>query len=777
MIFKRGYIKTLVNLIFMKHLSFLFLFLIIIHQSFAQKLEGKVVDSFNSIGLMNVIITNSDSTFTTLTDLHGNFSLPKPDTYTFFIEDYTSKTKYLNDVPFHIMELSPLRENLNEIIITSNNFQRKLNSLSSAITVINSYEINSHSNVNIAPILNTVPGVYMHNATLTTNRITIRGIGSRNLYGTSKIRAYYEDIPLTNGSGASTIEDIEISTLGRIEVVKGPSSSIYGAGLGGTIQLIPNKGLFTNTSVDTKYTFGSYGLQKQLLQANLGDQKNKAKITYSNLHSDGYRNNNKTDRQTITIASKHFINDSNELTLLGSYIDLKAFIPSSINENSYLNDPTSAAYTWGRSKGFEDYKKGLFGISWEYLYNDNTKQKTSVFTSFLNAYEPRPFNILKENTKGIGVRTRVISKVKLYNKLLNWTLGGELFKDSNSYQTYKNLYNDFPPEVGSVEGNLLSNFKEKRRYINLFFDSNYQLTKNTIATFGFNINATSYTLNDLFINDDIGLSGDYNFNTILSPKFGLTHQLTAHSILYSSISHGFSPPSLEETLLPDGLINTNIKPESGWNYEIGSRGDILNKILHYDLAIYRMVVKDLLVARRTSDDQYIGVNAGKTTYNGIEFGLKYNLINSGNLKIYGSNALSYNDFKFDTFINDTEDYSGNDLTGVPKFTLNSSLNFEAKFGLYGLINYNYIGEIPLRDDNTIYSESYQLVNSKIGYKSNDSKKLQFDFFIGLNNIFNEKYASMLLINAGSFGGNAPRYYYPGEPSNYYAGASIKYRLN
>ena len=761
----------------MKFLSSFFLFLITIHQSFAQKLEGKVIDSRNSIGLMNVKVTNSDSTFTTLTDLNGNFSLPKPDTYTFFIENYTSKTEYLNDVSFHIVELSPLRENLNEIIITSNNFQSKLNSVSSAITVINSHEINSHSNVNIAPILNTIPGVYMHNGTLTTNRITIRGIGSRNLYGTSKIRAYYEDIPLTNGSGASTIEDVEMSTLGRIEVIKGPSSSIYGAGLGGTIQLIPNKGLFTNRSINSKYTFGSYGLQKHLLQANLGNQKNKAKLTYSNLHSDGYRNNNKTDRQTITIASKHFINESNVITLLGSYIDLKAFIPSSINEDNYINNPTSAAFTWGKSKGFKDYKKGLFGISWEHIYNDYTKQKTSVFTSFLSDYEPRPFNILKENTKGIGLRTRLISKTKLLNKSLNWTLGGELFKDSNSYQTYKNLYNEFPPEVGSVQGNLLSDFKEKRSYMNLFFDSNFQLSKNITATFGFNINATSYTLNDLFMDDDIDVSGDYNFNTILSPKFGLTYQLTTHSILYSSISHGFSPPSLEETLLPDGLINTNIKPESGWNYEIGSRGNILNNILHYDVAIYKMVVKDLLVARRTSDDQYIGVNAGKTTYNGVELGLKYSLLNKENLKIYGSNALSYNNFKFDTFINDTEDYSGNDLTGVPKFTLNSSLNFDAKFGLYGLISYNYIGEIPLRDDNTIYSESYQLVNSKIGYKSKNSKKLQFDVFIGLNNIFNEKYASMLLINAGSFGGNAPRYYYPGEPSNYYIGTAIKYRFN
>ena len=44
----------------------------------------------------------------------------------------------------------------------------------------------------------------------------------------------------------------------QIEILKGPSSSIYGAGLGGTIQLVPNKGLFTNTSIKTDYTFGGW---------------------------------------------------------------------------------------------------------------------------------------------------------------------------------------------------------------------------------------------------------------------------------------------------------------------------------------------------------------------------------------------------------------------------------------------------------------------------------------------------------------------------------------
>jgi iron complex outermembrane receptor protein len=464
------------------------------------------------------------------------------------------------------------------------------------------------------------------------------------------------------------------------------------------------------------------------------------------------------------------------VTIVANYIDLKAFIPSAINEEDYINNPTNAAFTWKRSKGFEDYKKGLFGLSWEHLYSSNTKQKTSVFASFLDSYEPRPFNILNENTKGFGIRTRVIYKTTLFNKKLRWTLGGELFNDSNTFQTYENLFEDYPPEIGSVKGDLLSDFKEKRSYINGFFDSNYELTNKTNLSFGINMNYTMYKLTDYFNADEINYTGNYNFQTILSPKLGITYDISKNVTFYSSISHGFSPPSLEETLLPDGLINSNIKPESGWNYEIGSRGNLFKNKLEFDIALFKMNVKNLLVARRTDNDQYIGINAGNTSYNGLEFMLKYNIITTHSIKVYTNNALAYNDFKFKTFIDDHNDYSGNDLTGVPEFTLNSTFNLETTSGFYGLINYSMVGKIPIRDDNSIYSKPYNLAHVKIGYKSNELKALQFKLFIGFNNIFNEKYASMLLINASGFGGNSPRYYYPGEPRNYYAGLSLKYNL-
>lgn len=755
------------------HILFIWCWFISISLS-AQNYSGKVIGVENSIEIFNVQISDTSKNIVTTTNKNGFFSVTKSGSYIFSKTGYHSKTILIENSNLNIVKLLEKPEDLNEIIIKTSNFQSQLKKIASAISIISTKEITSNNSTNMASILNMVSGVYMQSGTQNTNRITIRGIGSRNLYGTSKIRAYYQDIPLTNGSGESTIEDIELNSIGRVEILKGPSSSLYGAGLGGTIQLIPNKGQFDEFNLNIGTLFGSFGLQKYSLNVNLGNQTNSANIIYTNTHSDGYRENNSLNRQVFTLASNHFLSDKDKFTIIANFIDLKAYIPSSLNEDDYINNPESAAYTWGRSKGYEDYNKGLFGLSWQHDFNLKTKQITSVFTSFLKSYEARPFNILKEKTNAIGLRTRFLSENKLFNRSLKWTIGGELFYDHNSYQTFENLYKDFPPEIGSVQGEILSDFNEDRFYSNFFMDSKYELSKKTILDIGLNFNQTVYKLKDEFNDDAINFSGDYRFDIIISPKIGLTHQITSSSMIYGTISHGFSPPKLEETLLPNGLINTDIKPETGWNYEIGSRGKIWNNIFNYEIAIYQMDVKDLLVARRTSDDQFIGVNAGKTKLNGIEMDINYTILKSEKIKITHSNSFSFNNFKFKEFKVLENDFSGNDLTGTPKNTFNSQIYFESDFGLYGFLNYYYVGKIPLRDDNLIYSQKYQLLNGKIGFKPKINSKLKIDVFVGINNLLNEKYASMLLINAGSFGNKAPRYYYPGEPINYYTGVNLKY---
>ena len=745
--------------------------------SFSQ-IKGKIVDSQTGVAITNVSIRSDDNKIQIFSDELGGFEVKTKGVYTFKILGYKTIIFDINFDDFFIVQLTSKPSELNEIIINANHIPTTLKKSVSTTNIITKKNIELGNDINISQVLNRIPGVFMQSGVLNTNRLTIRGIGSRNLFGTSKIRAYFKDIPLTNGSGETNIEDFELNTISQINITKGATSSAFGAGLGGTIQLTPINGYLNQTNINSEITFGSFGLFKSTLNFNHGTSKNSFRGIYSNTNSDGFRDNNDYNRKTFTLTSDHFINDKNELTFLGSYIDLKAFIPSSVNQDTFDNNPQSAAFTWSQSQGFEDSQRGIFGLSWNHTYNSRLNQITSVFNSFRNGYEPRPFNILDENTFAFGIRSRLLGDFQIFEKPLKYTIGGEYFKDNYQSQTFQNLYQDFPVGTGSVQGIELSNFKQDRNYFNLFFEINYELSEKTTLVAGLNYNQTAYNLEDNFpvsINNP-DQSGQFDFNGILSPKIGLSFLISNDISLYSSISQGFSPVSLEETLLPDGQINTDLEPETGWNYEVGTRGGIFDNKLQFNMAAYRLDVRNLLVARRTSQEEFIGVNAGQTLHDGLELSLNSTLINNEILSVNGFFNYSINNYKFEDFIDGDNDFSGNDLTGVPSEIINIGVDFTTKIGFYGNINFQYVGSQPVTDNNSLYSNSYNLINMKIGFKKSISEKLTFNLFYGLDNIFDEKYASQILINATGFGGNQPRYFYPGNPVNYYTGLNINYQF-
>lgn len=739
---------------------------------FAQiHIKVKIIDSENGAPIPYVTILNIENTATFISNASGEFEVTDIGAYKLLKIGYLEKTIDILKSGYIIVQLEANPLELNEIIVSANHIPQKLKKAVATINIISSQDIKRGNDINVTSIFNQVPGVFMQTGSLNTNKISIRGIGSRNLYGTSKIRAYFGDIPLTNGNGETTIEDFELGSISRFEINKGAASSIYGSGLGGAIHLIPQNAYLNQTNAEGQVSIGSYGLIKGLININHGTEKNSIRAIYSNTHSDGYRNNNEYNRQTFTINSNHFVDKKNELSFLASYVDLKAFIPSSIDEDTYKNNPTKAAFTWAQSQGYEDSQRGIFGATWNHQYDNKIKQITSVFSSFKEAYEPRPFNILTENTSALGVRSRLLCAAEK----LNWTLGGELFTDWYKSGTFENLYQDFPAGTGSVQGDALSDFKERRSYYNLFFESNYNLSEKTTLSLGINYNKTLYHLKDRFVTpENPDQSGSYDFNGMASPKFGVSHVFSENITLYSNISHGFSPPTTNETLLPEGLINTNIKPESGWNHELGTRMSLYNNRLQLNLAVYKMNIKNLLVARRTTEDQFIGLNAGKTIHNGLELSINYQWIESDAVSLKQFLSYTANDFTFKEFIDGDTNFSGNKLTGVPSNVFNTGLDLNTQFGLYGSLSFQHTGPIPITDSNALFTDSYNLSNIKIGFQYSIRKKIKLKAFFGLDNIFNEGYASQILINATGFGGSAPRYYYPGNPANYYTGLHINY---
>ena len=116
-----------------------------------------------------------------------------------------------------------------------------------------------------------------------------------------------------------------------MEVIKGPNSSIYGAGLGGVINLKPTIAPYQKTTLQSGLIVGSYGLNRWVNKVSFGGNHSNFSIAHSKMLSDGYRDNNQFERESIGLVGRVNTGKSSHLSIVGNYIYLKGFIPSSMD--------------------------------------------------------------------------------------------------------------------------------------------------------------------------------------------------------------------------------------------------------------------------------------------------------------------------------------------------------------------------------------------------------------------------------------------------------------
>ncbi|MEM8522442.1 TonB-dependent receptor [Flavobacterium sp. PL12] len=662
---------------------------------------------------------------------------------------------------------------LEAITLKGSPIKQQLQNAASSIAVITTADINKSDGIVLTPIFNKIPGVTMQQGALNTNRITIRGIGARSQYGTNKIKAYFDGIPLTSGEGETTIEDIEVASIEKIEIIKGPNATSFGSGLGGVIHLFSKETALSESFGKATTTFGSFGLLQQRLSAGFSDTKTNLYASYNDLESDGFRTNSAYKRKSFTLHGKQKINVNGNLSFLGTFTRLKAFIPSSINETDLNNNPEKAASTWQAAQGFESYDKVMIGLGYDHRFSDKWSLQTSVFSNFKEAYEPRPFDILEDNTSTIGFRSNVNYATQLFSLPFELSFGTELLKENYEFSLFKNLYQSQPGK-GSIKGEEFSAIEQDRKYSNYFLQMEIWLTEKLHLETGLAFNKTKYSLRDTFdINIEVK-NAPFTFGNVWSPRVGLSYKVSNGKNIFTSISKGFSVPAVSETLTPEGQINTDLKPEVGVNYEIGFKGNWLQNKLYTELTFYSTQITNLLVARRTANDQYVGINAGSSSHSGMEFSLNYKFLNGKYFQITPYICGAVNNFKFKEFKDNDVDYSGNQLTGVPENQFNFGLDVNTSNGFSLNTSYLIMDKIPLNDSNTKYGKGYSLLNIKTTYAFTILKILKTEINAGVNNVLNAKYAANILPNAVGFGTALPRYFYPGNPVNYYGGFSITY---
>ncbi|HKL36276.1 MAG TPA: TonB-dependent receptor plug domain-containing protein, partial [Salegentibacter sp.] len=372
---------------------------------FSQENQFKLLKTNSTEAVAGARISNN-SGLVKVSDINGIFSLESeelPGSFQISALGYeTLEVELLASESLQEIYLSPTSENLSEVVVRSTIIPKTLRKVPASVNLVTETDFNRTDATNVLETFNNVPGMFVNQGALNTNKINIRGIGARSQYSTNRIQAYFDGIPLTTAEGELTLDDFDQETLDRIEVIKGPTSSIYGAGLGGSINLYSKQPLNEEARLTAKTQYGSFNTQKQVYQASNTTKNSSLFATFTNLTSDGYRDNGNYDRRSALVNGSLKTSENGSLSYLANFTRLKAFIPSSLNEEDLRNNPEKAAFAWGQSQGYESYDKGMLGGSYTHSLFEDFSNTTSIFLSFRDAYEPRPFNILKEERVSAG---------------------------------------------------------------------------------------------------------------------------------------------------------------------------------------------------------------------------------------------------------------------------------------------------------------------------------------------------------------------------------------
>ncbi len=619
-----------------------------------------------------------------------------------------------------------------------------------SLSVLTGVSLDQSDGTSLASSLNTLSGVSMQSGTYTTNRIVIRGMGSRTPYNTNRIRSYLNDIPLTSSDGVSTPEDIDLQSIGRMELVKGPSSALYGSGLGGSINLYT----LTNSMnrINAGFQYGAFNTGK--LGISGFHKRNNFGFAGSlgRMQSDGYRENNHYERTSL-LATTDWKRPLWSIGLTIMLMGVDAGIPSSVGKTLFDTDPQAAAPNWKSISGYKKYEKGLAGIT---LTNNLSKHFTNRLTLFVRMhenYEKRPFNNLDDRTRSAGFR----NKLSAHLDKSDWVLGTEWITEEYRWQL----------DTGDI---LINRNLESRNLLNIFSMLYYRPNSRVNISVASAINYISYRLTDLYPSNG-KQAGTRNFPVMFSPRIGINFAPFDNWAIYSSAGHGFSMPSPEETLLPEGDVNPGIKPEQGLQFEVGTRLHFFKDAIGIDAALYWIELDNLLVTKRITEDIFTGVNAGKTRHQGFEFMLNSRVFKytgfPGNLTSLFTYTRSLN--RFIDFTDDGIIYDDNHLPGIPDQMLYLQLNWNPFKILMVDADLRYTGDQFLDDGNTLDYNGYLIGNVKFSAQLSTRKAGKFNIYAGINNLTDTRYASMLIVNARGFNNSEPRYYYPGLPRHGYAG--------
>lgn len=634
------------------------------------------------------------------------------------------------------------------IIVTAEKTPETINEIPISITVLDEQETEDADIGDFEDVARNTPNfsVFDGSGSRYFYNYSIRGLGNNNFLARDAVSFYVDDVPYDYGGFIG----LDIYDLERIEVLRGPQSTLYGrSAFSGVVNVITQKP--TND-----YEFGAsarYGnFQDFELQGNASgpivEDRLLFRLSGGYGARDGYFNNTFLNDDLADSSGgngrlqlRWTPSNDWEIDLSGAFA---AYVEDGIPLVPIDDDPFTVELSEG---GFAELNTDSQSL--RIAYTQPNFRLTSVSARrFSRANQgadldgsPLDLGLFSSDFNSTVFTQEMRLQSPETAERLQWTIGG--YYESRQFNTRDDgltfgadALTLFGFPAGSAD---LRNSGSDERFWAVFGQASYNLTDALTLTAGLRYEHFSSTLNNLtelltipglpsqtiVSFNDVNKSGD-----VLLPRVAVEYRFNPDLMVYGSIARGYRPGGVNyrasntETLTFDSEI--------GWNFELGAKSAWFDNRLGLNLAIFYNDVDNyqvqipgpLLITDEIANAaaRIIGVEleARATPVDGLDI-------------IAGAGYL---DAEFSDFTNEFTgaSFTGNRLPLAPEFTYNLAVQYRSSIGLFGRVELQGTGLTFFEEANEFRQDAYAVVNARLGYEFDNA-----GIYFFANNIFDTQY--------------------------------------
>ena len=676
-------------------------------------------------------------------------------------------------------------QTLEGVVVTATRAEQRSFDAPAAIQSVDRDTIqNAGPQVNLSESLNRVPGLTILNRQNYAQdlQVSIRGFGARSTFGIRGIRLLIDGIPATTPDGQGQGSSISLTSIDRIEVLRGPLAQLYGNASGGVIQAF-TRDAPDEPEMDLQYYAGSYGMHRSDYQY-AGKAGGVGLVAdYSTFDTNGYRDNSLTVRKQFNGKLSFGPDEKTRVNLVFNQFDMPlAQDPLGLTAAQLAANPQQAGGTPTANAINRNVRKTVLqnqaGTSLVHAFDENrsvtarayygTRDNLQYQVGVAPATPTGAWVGLNRAYYGLGLQYSEQTKVS--DTPVRWVAGYEFDRSRELRQAGAAV-------GGEKSGNPTRNEYNQAENSDFFAQATAAVSEKFSVVTGLRYSTVRFVSDDNFLADGDG-SGSSSYRAV-SPVLGLTWHASDSLNLYANYGKGFETPTLAEvaygqvgaTLVPS--FNQSINASYSQHYEIGAKWTP-SKRSRVDWTVYQINTTDEIVVASSSGGNSSFVNAPSTARTGVE-------LSGGTL--LGTNVstlLSANwiDATYSAaFITPTSNVAaGNKIPGIPQSFLFAELLWASqpmdsarkKSALGSQVGAEVInaGKLFANDTNTASAEGYTTLNLKASHGWALSKG-SLTAYGRVDNVTDQRYVGSVIVNQA-----ASQFYEPAPGINWTFGLRL-----